>query len=288
MIEQLGRLMIKIISDSSTLYTVSEAKDKGFYSVPLHVTIGNDSYRDLEDISSEQLLKMIEDGAIPKTSQPSIGEKIALYDELSKDNEVIDITMAGGLSGTYQAALTAKNTCERPDKIHVVDSMTLCGPHRYMVDLALQMAKENKSVKEIIEMIKSARANEISYLVPFDFDFLVRGGRVKGLAAKLGGLLKLIPILKKGENGEGLNKFAVCKTTRKAILDVVNDLKEAGATAKATFYVSHANNFELADKFATKIKEVFEGAKVIIYPLSPAFISQGGPDCVAIQSIEIK
>ncbi len=280
--------MIKIISDSSTLYTVSEAKDKGFYSVPLHVTIGNDSYRDLEDISSEQLLKMIEDGAIPKTSQPSIGEKIALYDELSKDNEVIDITMAGGLSGTYQAALTAKNTCERPDKIHVVDSMTLCGPHRYMVDLALQMAKENKSVKEIIEMIKSARANEISYLVPFDFDFLVRGGRVKGLAAKLGGLLKLIPILKKGENGEGLNKFAVCKTTRKAILDVVNDLKEAGATAKATFYVSHANNFELADKFATKIKEVFEGAKVIIYPLSPAFISQGGPDCVAIQSIEIK
>ena len=280
--------MIKIISDSSTLYTVSEAKDKGFYSVPLHVTIGNDSYRDLEDISSEQLLKMIEDGAIPKTSQPSIGEKIALYDELSKDNEVIDITMAGGLSGTYQAALTAKNTCERPDKIHVVDSMTLCGPHRYMVDLALQMAKEKKSVKEIIEMIKSARANEISYLVPFDFDFLVRGGRVRGLAAKLGGLLKLIPILKKGENGEGLNKFAVCKTTRKAILDVVNDLKEAGKTAKATFYVSHANNLELADKFATKIKEVFEGAKVIIYPLSPAFISQGGPDCVAIQSIEIK
>ena len=280
--------MIKIISDSSTLYTVSEAKDKGFYSVPLHVTIGNDSYRDLEDISSEQLLKMIEDGAIPKTSQTSIGEKIALYDELSKDNEVIDITMAGGLSGTYQAALTAKNTCERPDKIHVVDSMTLCGPHRYMVDLALQMAKEKKSVKEIIEMIKSSRANEISYLVPFDFDFLVRGGRVRGLAAKLGGLLKLIPILKKGENGEGLNKFAVCKTTRKAILDVVNDLKEAGTTAKATFYVSHANNLELADKFATKIKEVFEGAKVIIYPLSPAFISQGGPDCVAIQSIEIK
>ena len=52
--------MIKIISDSSTLYTVSEAKDKGFYSVPLHVTIGDDSYRDLEDINSEQLLKMIE------------------------------------------------------------------------------------------------------------------------------------------------------------------------------------------------------------------------------------
>ena len=146
--------MIKIISDSSTLYTVSEAKDKGFYSVPLHVTIGDDSYRDLEDINSEQLLKMIEDGAIPKTSQPSIGEKIALYDELSKDNEVIDVTMAGGLSGTYQAALTAKNTCERPDKIHVIDSMTLCGPHRYMVDLALQMAKEKKSVKEIINFFK--------------------------------------------------------------------------------------------------------------------------------------
>ena len=39
--------------------------------------------------------------------------------------------------------------------------------------------------------------------------------------------------------------------------------------------------------FEKKIKETFEGAKVVIYPLSSAFITQGGPGCVAVQAIKM-
>lgn len=164
----------------------------------MNITVDSQTYRDFEDITSTQLLTMIEEHKIPKTSQPSLGEKIDLYNELTKDgDEVIDIAMASGLSGTYQTAMMAKNSCDNPDLVHVVDSQTLCGPHRLMVDTALEMANNGANAKEIVKMIVQSRMQEESYLVPVDFQFLVRGGRIKGLVATLGGALKLIPILKK-------------------------------------------------------------------------------------------
>jgi len=105
--------MIHIISDSSTLYSIESAKKKGLSIVPLNISVDSQTYRDFEDITSTQLLTMIEEHKIPKTSQPSLGEKIDLYNKLSKDgDEVIDIAMASGLSGTYQTAMMAKDSCD--------------------------------------------------------------------------------------------------------------------------------------------------------------------------------
>lgn len=279
--------MIHIVSDSSTLYSIKQAKEKGLHIVPLNITIDDISYRDFEDITSTQLLTLIEKHKIPHTSQPSLGEKIDLYNTLGKDAEIIDITMAAGLSGTYQTACMAKQSCDYPENIHVIDSQTLCGPHRLMVDTALNMAKNKASSKEIVKMVVASRMQEVSYLVPVDFDFLVRGGRIRGMKATLGGMLKLIPVLKKGQEGNGLNQFVITRTYKKAVASIVADLQKQNVNNEFTFYITHAFNEDLAMLFETKIKEAFQDAKVIVYPLSAAFITQGGPGCVAVQAIKM-
>ena len=280
--------MIKIVADSSTLYTRTEAEKIGLHSVPLNVTIDNKSYQDLEDITSDELIQMINEHKIPRTSQPSLGEKIDIYNELlSEGNEVIDITMAAGLSGTYHTALMAKDQCIDSNRVHVIDSMTLCGPHRYLVDTALEMVKNGSTVQEILAMIEKARQTDISFLLPVDFDFLVRGGRIRGVAAKIGGMLKIIPVLIKGENGNGLDKFSINRTLKKAVDSVVTELKERNVDSTYHIYVTHAKNDDLANRFVEKIKEKIENANITIYPLSPSFITQGGPGCVAIQAIKI-
>ena len=280
--------MIKIVADSSTLYTRTEAEKIGLHSVPLNVTIDNKSYQDLEDITSDELIQMINEHKIPRTSQPSLGEKIDIYNELlSEGNEVIDITMASGLSGTYHTALMAKDQCIDSNRVHVIDSMTLCGPHRYLVDTALEMVKNGSTVQEILAMIEKARQTDISFLLPVDFDFLVRGGRIRGVAAKIGGMLKIIPVLIKGEEGNGLDKFSISRTLKKAVDSVVTELKERNVDSTYHIYVTHAKNDELANRFVEKIKEKIENANITVYPLSPSFITQGGPGCVAIQAIKI-
>lgn len=280
--------MIHIVSDTSTMYTPQQGKEIGATIVPLHVTVDDRSYRDMDTITDDQLMKMIEEKHVPKTSQPALGEKIDAYDELIKNgDEVLDIAMSSGLSGTYQSALLAKGQCADPDKIHVFDTQTLCGPHRAMLETALRMVKEGKSVQEIVAVLEEARKTEVSYLIPFDFGFLVRGGRLNSMVGAIGGMLKLIPIMKRGEHGQGLDKFAVTRTVRKGITEILEDMKKEGVTGKFRFYISHAHNEPFALQLKAKLEEVFGNVDVQLFPLTPAFISQGGPECVALQAIAI-
>ena len=65
--------MVRIISDSSTMLNVKEGKEHGITISPLSVTINGKSYRELEEITAEEFIKLINEGFMPTTSQPSIG-----------------------------------------------------------------------------------------------------------------------------------------------------------------------------------------------------------------------
>lgn len=277
--------MTTLVSDSSTLYSQAEAKKQGIYTVPLNVIVDQKSYREFEDIQSSQLLKMIQDNKIPSTSLPSIGEKIDLYNEIEDD--IIDITMAKGLSSTYEAALTARESCDHPERVTVINTKTLCGPHRLLVDTANAMLKSGKSKEDVLTMLEHSIPTEVSFLIPRDFSFLKRGGRVNHLTAGVGGLLKLIPLMIKSEDGERIEKFDVFRTFKKCANSIADYCKEKGMDSSYEFFISHANNEEDALKMESVLKNAFPDAKIIIYPLSPAFVTQGGPQCIAIQAIKI-
>lgn len=51
-------------------------------------------------------------------------------------------------------------------------------------------------------------------------------------------------------------------------------------------YVSHADALADAKKIMEQIKAVFHDTEIQLLELSPAFITQGGPGCIAIQTIK--
>lgn len=280
--------MINIVSDSSILYSKSEALEKlNVHTTPLSVCINNTTYREFEDINSADFLDLVLKGNHPSSSQPAIGEKLELYEELSKDGEVLDITMAAGLSGTYDSACSARASVDNEDKIHVFNSKTLCGPHKFLVEKASEMVKMGMEIENIICKLNSAVETEISFLIPFDFSFLVRGGRVNGIVGGIGGLLKLIPVMAKTQDGRRLEKYAIARTLKKAIKEVIDGLKNHGCDSSYNFYISHAFNNEVSDEFVNIIREEFKTNNIEKLLLSPAFITQGGPKCVAVQAIKM-
>lgn len=279
--------MVQIIADSSTLYSKAEAKKIGLETTPLFVIIGKENYREYETIDSVSLLKMIENGAVPTSSQPPIGEKLDLYNQYGKDQDVIDITMAAGLSGTYDTALMAKDSCDHPDKISVFNSKTLCGPHRALVNEALKMAQEGKSKEEILHMLEESAKTDISFLIPFDFDFLQRGGRVSKTAAGLGGLLKLVVCMRKSDDGSCLEKYSVNRTLKKVVLSIFEEFDHRNVDDSYHISISHAFNEETASKVKKALVEKYPKATIEIFDLSPVFITQGGPKCCAVQAIKI-
>ena len=276
--------MVQIITDTSTLYTPEEAKALGFESVPLCVNIGDFEGRDLL-VDMNEFYNRIKKGGIPKSSQPPIGDVYEMYEKY-EGSEIINISMADGLSGTYQSACSAKEMLDDGSKVTVVNSKTLCGPHRYMVEKAQKMKEEGRTAKEILEWLEYVKERTESFLIPQDFDFLRRGGRLTPVAAALGSVLKLKPIMTLTEDCKRLDKFAVKRTMKSAVDTVINHLKSRNLDSRHILYISHADALEDAKKIMTQIKEIFTEVEVQILDLSAAFVTQGGPKCVAIQYIE--
>ena len=174
--------MVRLVADTSPLYSSAQAREAGFAVSPLSVTIGGKSYREFDDISSREFVELIRQGNMPTSSQPAIGDVAALYDEFPAD-EILNVSMAMGLSGTYTSAVAAAELSENSDRICVLNTRTLCGPHRYLVEKAVELANKGLPLREIREYLEKKMDTAKSFLVPADFDYLRRGGRLSPLAA---------------------------------------------------------------------------------------------------------
>lgn len=276
--------MVQIITDSSTLYTMEEAKALGFEATPLCVSIGDFEGRDCH-LDMADFYKRIADGGIPRSSQPPIGEVMDLYEKYA-DCEIINIAMADGLSGTYQSACGVREMMDNKENIHVFNSTTLCGPHRYMVEKAQKMKEAGHTAGEILSWLEYASTTHESFLIPQDFAFLRRGGRLTPVAAAIGSVLKIKPVMTQTPDGRQLDKFTIKRTMKAAVQAVIKRMHEKGVDNRYIIHVSHANTLSDARKVIDWLKEEFPDVEMQLLDLGAAFVTQGGPQCVAIQYIE--
>ena len=278
--------MVHIVSDTSTLYSTSQAREAGFAVAPLSVTIAGKSYREFDEISSEEFVEIIRQGHMPTSSQPAIGEVEDMYNQFPGE-EIINVTMALGLSGTYTSAVAAAQMCDHADKISVINTRTLCGPHRYMVEQAVRWAREGLSREEILKKLNVLMDSAKSFLVPADFDYLRRGGRLSPLVSYVGKAANLTPIMTQTENGERLTVAGIRRGFPHAVKYITEQLVKAGVSKGWQVQISHAGAIEKAEQTLAALKEAMPEAEYRIHPLSPAFITQGGPGCVAVQYIKL-
>jgi len=276
--------MVRIVADTSTMYSTAQARAAGFAVSALSVTIAGKSYREFDEISAEEFVEIIRQGHMPTSSQPAIGEVEALYNEFAGD-EILNIAMAHGLSGTYTSACAAAGLSDHPEKIHVINTRTLCGPHRYLVEKAVQWANAGESAETIIQKLNTLMDSAKSFLVPADFDYLRRGGRLSPLVSYVGKAAGLTPIMTQTDNGERLTAAGIRRGFSHAVKYIVKELEKAGVGAGWRVYISHAGALDKAELALKELKAVLPGAVCEIHPLSPAFITQGGPGCMAVQYI---
>ncbi len=276
--------MVQIVTDSSTLFTVEEAREMGVDLTPLCVSIGDLEGRDIQ-IDMDEFYKRIDNGQVPMSSQPPIGEVVEMY-ERYPDAEIINIAIADGLSGTYQSACSAKEMVENSHNITVFNTKTLCGPQRYMVLKAQQMKEEGKTAEEIMQWLEASIQKTESFLIPQDFGFLKRGGRLTPVAAALGSALKLKPIMTLTENGDKLDIFSIKRTMKSAVGALISHLQKSNLDDRHILYISHANAPEDAENVRALLAEAFPKLELEILELGAVFVTQGGPKCVAIQYIE--
>ena len=278
--------MVRIVADTSTMYSTEAARAAGFDVAPLAVTIAGKTYKELDEIQLEEFVSIIGQGHMPVSSQPALGDVIAMY-ERCDDDEVLNISMADGLSGTYSTAVAAAQNVEN-SKIEVINTGTLCGPHRYMVEAAAKMARAGATLQQIKDKVHALMETDLSFLIPSDFDYLRRGGRLSPLVSLGGKTIKLAPGLTQSKDGRQLVMSTVSRSFKLAIKHVAKELHAWGVDKGWRIYVVHSAASGLAESARAQLTEAFPEATLEVLPLTPVFTTQGGPGCVAIQVVKAK
>ena len=272
-------MTIKIVTDSTVDLSQDIIDRYNITVVPLQIVINGETYIDRVNITPQEFMKkMKESDELPKSSQPSLGTFLDVYNQLTADgSEVISIHITGGMSGTVQTAVSASKQVR--GKVTVVDSMYISKALSFQVLEAAKMAKEGKSVEEILHRIKQVRDHSRLFVVVDTLENLVKGGRIGKGKAFIGSLLKIKPI---AELSEGVySPVATARSYKQVVKILVNHLIQdtEGKTIKGIGLV-HADGMEFAKLLKEKILEIFSHLDILIEDTTPIISTHTGPGAI--------
>lgn len=274
---------MKIIADTASLIPPAEGEKMGLTVIPVSVAVDGNTYKDYEEISSQEFLSLIEQGAAPTSSQPAIGDILDVLE--SEEDEMVFLTVGDGLSGAYQTAMGARNLVEDPERVHIINSGTLAGPLHYLAKKALELKEQGLNVTELIERLKGCIESSVSFVIPEDFEFLKRSGRLTAMTAKIGGALKLLPVLTQTKDRKRITPVSIKRGWNSAVETVAQKLRDMGVGEGYLVSVCHAGTPGKARQIMEQLKDRIGKAETELLELSPALITHGGPGCIVIQAI---
>lgn len=272
-----------IIADTATLIPPSEGESQGMTIIPVCVSINDKTYQDYSEITSAEFLECIAQGGVPTSSQPAIGDFLEILE--ASEDDVLMLTVGDGLSGAYQTAMGARNLAQKPERVHILNSKTLAGPLRYLAKKAVTLKEQGLDIEQIKENLQQCIESSVSFVIPEDFNFLQRSGRLTPIAAKLGGALKLLPVLTQTKDKTRITPLGIKRSWNSAVVSILKQLHSLGVGADHLISVCHAGTPQKAERILQQVKERFRASETELLELSPALITHGGPGCIVIQAI---
>jgi len=167
---------------------------QGMRMVPLKVHFGDETYRDLVDLSAERFFTKLESSPVlPTTSQPSVNEFRACYAELSERYEhVFSFHLSSKLSGTYEAAASAAADFPR---VEVYDTRSVSMGVTLMIERLRTRLEQGIELADAHAYVARYLAGHHILFQVSTLEYLRRGGRIGRAQSLIGGVLGVRPLL---------------------------------------------------------------------------------------------
>lgn len=272
------------VTDSGTGETIEQLWEDGIYSVPLQVSDDQQNYNDSVDITIDEVYQKMREGKMLRTSLPSLGKIEELFEKLKAEGyeRIFAVPICSGLSGTIDAmGMIAK---QLNLAFEYVDCHVTAVVQGYLIRLAKRMNENGKSMEEIKDACATVIHSTDTLLLPDDLQHLKRGGRLTPLAAALGGLLKIKPILAINEQTQGkIDVVGKVRTMSKAMDTVIERMKQAGVDHDYVITVAHADDLQQAEVYRKKIEQALGDVHVNVIKLVSVVGVHTGRGCQALQ-----
>ncbi|MGF2941827.1 DegV family protein [Enterococcus xiangfangensis] len=277
-------MKLAIVTDSTAYLNERTRNHKDLFVIPIPVIIDDQPFEEGVDIGYEEFYQKLKSSKdFPKTSQPVLGEVYELYRSIKDQgyDTVISIHLSEGISG-FVRTLTAIKDDVTGLQVIPYDSKITSVPMGYMVEKALEMGDEGKSLEEILAAIDRIRDTTKAYIIVDDLDNLVRGGRLTNGAAIIGGLLKIKPILTFREGKIVLaEKIRSLKKALQRTEEIIEEQRqEKGEDLR--IFVIHGNNPDLAQQEYEKLSQKYPDAIIEIGTFGPVIGTHLGDKAIAL------
>jgi len=271
---------VAVVSDTCHYLPRELVESNGIHEVSLYVHRDGEAEPESALTDYDAYYRRLADlASLPTTSQPSIGDFLAVYEPLiAAGNEIVSIHLAGGMSGTYRSALQAREQLgDAAERVHVIDSATACGGEGLMLLGAAAVGRASGD-----GAAAAARAQQVRDMLKLWFaidtlEYLRRGGRIAGAQAWLGTALRIKPILSVESEITPIERV---RTSKKAFERLVGLLEECKRIGNDGWVVQHIQAPEQAAEMAARGREIFGTEPVFISEIGPVIGTHVGPGLI--------
>ncbi|MCM3599876.1 DegV family protein [Robertmurraya korlensis] len=269
------------VTDSTACLDEELTKHPDVYIVPMTIVLDEKEYKDGIDLTAEELYEKLKHLQVPpKTSQPSVGEFVSLFEKLEGEyDHVFSVLVSAKLSGTVSSSVQAAEMVKIP--VTTIDSKILSYPLSRMIKKGMEWTEAGNSVEELNQKLcELANTNETFVLIG-SLEQLHRSGRMNGLSFFLGSMLNIKPIISI-EDGVLQAKEKI-RSESKGMEKIISYLQasiENYDTKEA--YILYGLHDKEARKWHDELCERFPDVTFGIYPLGATIGVHAGENTIGI------
>lgn len=271
---------VSVVTGSTACIPKGFVAEYGISVIPFYLIIGDDSYRDGIDITTEAFYKALEaNHSNVSTSTASIGSYMEMFEDLLKKSEdVLCVTLAAEMSGEYNTAASAAEKLGT-GRVKILDSRTAATGQGQVAMEAAKAAKRGDDISAVLSLAEEVAGKVKVYAMIESFEYLKRSGRVSAASAFAADTLNIKPIFQFTE-GEA-KPVAKPRSKKRALERVVKiaaeTYKKRGPLDLAVFHVMAEDEALFLEE---RIRLVAECKSSFIAHFTPVMGKHTGPGLV--------
>ena len=282
--------MLTLFTDTDTDFTPEVAKEYGYKLISMPYSIDAKTifpYEDFDAFDSRAFYDGLRNGVLPTTGGIS-AERYKNYfrPEFEKGNDIFYVHFSAAMTVTFRAMDEAVEELlqEFPErKFYHFDTKGITIVSYNIVREIGDMFNAGKSVDEVLDWANREVLHFAQYFFADDLKFFKRSGRVKGIAATMGTLLGIRPIICMNDAGEMVS-IGKERGRANAIERLVKTVEELGDDVKShRVIIGHTDAPEIAEELADTLRaRLGDDLNIETVVTNPTAGSHCGPNGVGV------
>jgi DegV family protein with EDD domain len=275
---------VAVVSDTTHYLPREIVADRGIHEVSLYVKFDGKQTRESEIMrDTDRFYDALRSSSeFPTTSQPSIGDFLAVWEPLLRDGQdIVSVHISSGISGTHDSALQAKARLVDDGlddaRIAVVDSESAAGGMAMVLLGASAAARAGGDVEAVAQRARETREAMKMWFVLDTLEFLRRGGRIGAAQAWVGSALKIKPILTLEKEIAPIERVRTSGRAFERMTEYVQSRKDDGADG---WVVQHIQAPGVAERLVARAREIVGTDPIFVSEIGPVIGAHAGPGLI--------